>query len=167
MHSLIVGITKSGKSTLARSLALDYLSRDIGVLVLDPNNDNWPCSFKTTDPIKFLAVAKKSKRCALFIDEAGEMVGKGKSATGMIWITSRARHWGHCTYLIAQRAQMVELNVRAQCSTAYVFKQSATDAKLLSDQFADEALLGATALQQYEFLYSRSCVGTQRMKLSL
>ncbi len=167
MHSLVVGPTRCGKSSLVKALAQDSLDRGVGVLVLDPNNDDWPCSFQTTDTEAFIALAKKSRHCLLIVDEAGEAIGRGKGSDGSIWITSRSRHWGHCAILIAQRAQMVELNVRSQCANAYVFRQSTGDARLLSDQFADESLLSAPTLAKYEFLYCRSCEGTQRMKLKL
>jgi DNA helicase HerA-like ATPase len=55
-HSLILGMTESGKTTLAKRLAQHYKSRGIGVIVLDPLNDDWPCDFKTADPDEFLRV---------------------------------------------------------------------------------------------------------------
>jgi len=164
MHSLIVGISDSGKSTAAHMLAADYLRHKVGVLVLDPHQQKWPCTRMFTDPLLFLAAAKASRRCALFIEEAGECIGRGKHAREMQWITTGARKWGHSTYLIAQRAQQIELTIRAQCTRGYIFRQSEDDAKALCGTFADKRLMEATQLQEYEFLYVKTFGDVRRMK---
>ncbi len=169
MHNLVVGISGSGKSTLAFVLADGHAKRGDQVLVLDPNRDNWPTDdrYIFDDPLRFLQVAKQSQRCALFIDEAGEVIGRGKHAREMQWITTRSRHWGHRVYLICQRATQVELNIRSQCTTGYVFRQSPGDSRALADTFADDKLLAASELQTGEFLHVRSCKGTVLRKLDL
>lgn len=168
MHGLIVGVSNTGKSTLAFELARAHQRRSEPVLVLDPNNDpRWPADYKTTDPERFLAVAKRSQRCALFVDEAGKAIGRGAKAQAMAWLTTTARHWGHRTFLIAQRAQQVEPTLRDQCSEAFVFRQSLRDAKLLADQFADETLLQAATLPQGTFIHAISCQGARVRRLAL
>lgn len=42
-HVLFIGMTQSGKTTLAKRLAHEYVSRGISVIILDPLNDpGWP-----------------------------------------------------------------------------------------------------------------------------
>jgi DNA helicase HerA-like ATPase len=169
VHNLIVGIGGSGKSTLARVLASGFRNRQEEVLVLDPNKDEWPTEerYIFDDPLRFLKLAKKSQRCALFIDEAGEVIGRGKHAREMQWITTRSRHWGHRVFLICQRATQIELTIRSQCTTGYIFRQSPGDSRALADTFADDALLEASTLQKGEYLHVVTCQSTIKRKLSL
>src|SRR6516165_7136640 len=76
-HCLIFGMTESGKTTLAKRLAQRYRYHEVKVIVLDSLNDpGWSADFQTTDPDEFLQVFWESRRCAIFIDEAGDAVGK-------------------------------------------------------------------------------------------
>lgn len=174
MHCIILGIGGMGKSTVAFKLAQQHVDRGEGVLILDPNNDpGWPAGANvrklTGDgaPLRFLALAKRSIRCALFIDEAGESIGRGKHAAELKWLTTRCRHWGHRSYIIGQRAQLVEPTVRSQCTTGYVFRQSVMDAKILANDFADDALLRASSLGVGEFLFVQTGRPVRLLKLAL
>lgn len=174
MHNIVLGVGGMGKSTLAFALAQQHVDRGEGVLILDPNNDQgWPTGplvRKLTGdgaPLRFLALAKKSQRCALFVDEAGESIGRGKHAADLKWLTTRCRHWGHRTYIIGQRAQLVEPTVRSQCTTGYIFRQSVMDSKLLAQDFADEGLLRASSLSIGQFLYVRTDHPARLLKLDL
>lgn len=139
-HSLIIGTTESGKTTLAKRLALKYRASGIGALVLDPLRDpSWPCDFITDNSEEFLKIVFASRKCALFIDEAGESVGRFDQAN--FTLATRARHWGHNSHFIAQRAQLVARTVRDQCSNAFVFRVAREDAKILAaDWCADEVM---------------------------
>lgn len=172
LHSAIYGIGGSGKSTLGHTLARQCLANDWGVIVLDPNNDaGWPNEGPTVRKVRTLAalveLAKRSQRCALFIDEGGEAIGRGKQAHDSQWITTRSRHWGHRTYILAQRAVMVELSIRNQCGEAFVFRQSPGDAKLLAEQYADDLLLRAPTLERGTFIHVRSCEPARLRRLAL
>ncbi len=166
-HALIVGITLSGKSYLAHSMARAYLKQGISVLVLDPNQDDgWPVNEGGAaaatcrlyrDPIKFLAVAKASRRCVLFVDEGGETIGQGKLAREVVWLTTRSRHWGHRCIVIAQEATLVYKPIRRQCSEAFIFRQAADNARELQGQFAEPRIMEAVNLPPRVFLHVRSC----------
>jgi hypothetical protein len=172
LHSAIYGIGGSGKSTLAHTLARQCLANDWGVIILDPNDDaGWPAAGLNVRKVRTLAalveLAKRSQRCALFVDEAGEAIGHGKNATANQWITTRSRHWGHRTYIIALYATMVERSIRNQCGEAFVFRQSPDDAKALAQQYADDLLLTASRLEQGTFIHVRSCKRARLRRLAL
>lgn len=123
------------------------------MIKLDPLNDpNFPSDYATDDPHDFLDVAKKSRSCALFIDEAGEYLDRG-GLKEMEWCGTRARHWGHSSHFIAQRATQVNRLVRDQCSVLFVFKVSYKDAKLLAEEFACKELEDACNLKKGEYYY--------------
>ncbi len=174
MHSIILGIGGMGKSTLAGQLAQSHVDRGDGVLILDPNNDPlWPTGPRVRKlsgagaPLRFLKLAKASIRCALFIDEIGESIGRGSQAAELKWLSTRCRHWGHRTYFVGQRAVLVEPTIRCQCTTGYVFRQSVDDAKALAKDFADEGMLAASRLQRGEFLFVRTGEPVRLLRLRL
>lgn len=166
-HVLILGGTDAGKSTAAKKLSANFLRHRVNVLVLDPHGTKWPGvpdEYQFRDPYKFLAVAKRSQRCALFVDEAGECIGRGRQARDMQWLTTGARKWGHKTHVMAQEAQMILPVIRKQCSVGLIFRQSEGNARLLVDDFADERLMGITTLGQFEFLHVTRFGDCRRMK---
>lgn len=151
MHKLILGITGSGKTHLCKTLAKKYKEAGYGVLVLDPMVDpDWTCDFKTKNKDEFLHVVKTNKNCKLFIDESGQEIGRYNQE--MFFLATQARHWGHISHFISQRAQSVNKTVRDQCSELYAFRQSKTDADILAGDFAQEKLKDLCKLKKYEFL---------------
>ena len=107
-HALILGTSKTGKTTLAKQLAQARVASGAECIVLDPFNGQWPTRYVYTDPQKFLATARASTRCLLVIDESGRAIGRGKQARGMEWVTTQARHWGHQAILLAQTPQQID-----------------------------------------------------------
>lgn len=99
----------------------------------------------------FLKLARENKNLTLFIDESGEYCGQ--YAKEMWWLATQARHWGHQSVFIAQRANMVAKNIRDNCSKLFCFRISPSDAKLLSDDFCFQEILDAPALAQGDFIY--------------
>ncbi len=149
-HVLILGMTMSGKTTLGRGLAAEYGHRGIGRLVLDPIGDpRWPADRLTTDPEEFLAWCQQARGCAVFIDEAGEVVGRYQDEQH--WLATRSRHYGHRAHFLAQRAQQIAPLVRDQCTTLFLFRVSLSDAKLLADEWGREELRQAHTLGQGEY----------------
>lgn len=151
-HVSIFGMTESGKTTLAKKLAAEYKARGIQVIVLDPLHDpGWPSDFRTADKNEFMTVVKASRQCAVFIDESGKFVGRYE--TEMEWLGTMARHWGHNSHFISQRAQMVNPTVRGQCGFLALFNVSKTDAKILADEWNRDDLQKANSLQQGEYFW--------------
>jgi hypothetical protein len=150
-HSLIVGTTQSGKTTLAKMLCHRYSENGIRTLVLDPLGDpDWNADFKTRDADEFLSIAKQNQQCALFVDESSEAINKYDREKE--WITTRSRHWGHKAHLIGQRATQINMTARGQCALAWIFWVGYDDAKALSQEFKglNPDMIGN--LKQLEFL---------------
>lgn len=151
-HVAIYGQTESGKSTLAKALAAHYKSRNVGVIVLDPLGDPaWNADFQTDNPEEFLDVVWRSKRCAIFIDEAGENVGRYDLA--MVKTATRGRHWGHNCHYITQRGAMLSQTVRDQCSELFLFTTSVADNKIHANEWNKEELRTANALPQGHYFH--------------
>ena len=70
-HSLILGMTESGKTTIAKELAKRLKSSGHPVIVLDPMHDAWEADFQTDDQNEFLNVFWQAQKCHVFIDESG------------------------------------------------------------------------------------------------
>lgn len=101
---------------------------------------------------EFMAAWKENKNAALFIDESGKMIGVNRR-TPLEDTATMARHWGHVSTFIAQRARQVSPNVRNQTTTMVMFNQTKTDAKLLYDEWGYEEILEAPRLGVGEFFY--------------
>lgn len=166
-HTLILGITSSGKTTLATDeLVPLYKSQGTPVVVLDPDlRQEWgvpnlndikkgeaiTVGVMTDDPEKFLEICKTNQSCALFIDESGQTIGR--YAGQMQWVATNSRKWGHKAHFITQRATQLDPTIRAQCTSIFLFKQSVDDAKILSREFVAPELMGASNLKTGEYLY--------------
>lgn len=151
MHVLILGITETGKTTLAFKIAGDYRKQSTDVIVLDPDmRKDWNASFITDDPDKFLAVCKLNQSAALFIDESGQTIGR--YAGPMQWVATNSRKWGHRAYFISQRATQLDPLMRTQCSNLFLFKQSVKDSKILADEFVCPQLIHACNLKKGEYI---------------
>lgn len=155
-HSKIIGMTESGKTTLAKQLSKEYQQRKIPVIVLDPLGDpGWsdnPDSeyfYQTDNKAVFLSAVRASRSCAVFIDEAGESVGQYDRE--MYWLATRGRHYGHNCHFLAQRAQQIAKTVRDQCGRLYLFNCSLDDAKTLANEWNKPELKEAYTLKQGEF----------------
>lgn len=135
---------------MAKQLAKEFRLNNYKVLVLDPLSDpDWEVDFKTKDKDEFLDMVKRSKSCILFIDESGQEIGRYNDE--MFFLATQARHWGHISFFISQRAQALNKTVRDQCSNLYAFRLSLSDSVILSDQFAQPELKNIVSLPQYHF----------------
>lgn len=164
-HSLIVGMSESGKTTLGKRLSHTLHSAGESVIVLDPMNDpGWSAGFKTADPEQFLHVFWASQSCHAFIDEAGDVVGKYDEL--MRQTATKGRHWGHSCYYITQRGAMLSVTVRAQCRHLFLFTSPIDDCKALSKDFNKPELLQASTLPQFEFFHVSRYGPLQRGKVA-
>jgi hypothetical protein len=130
-HSLIIGTTQSGKSTLAKLMAERWVRAGHEVGVLDPLGDEWPATWATTDSEYFLHLAKRRKRCFLIVDESGVAVGLHNQT--MSWLTTTGRHLGHACYFLAQRGVQLPLTLRENCVGGFFFALGPKDAKLMAE----------------------------------
>ena len=152
-HALILGISESGKTTLALRLAAAYKAQGVGVLVLDPlRNPEWHADFITNDETEFLDTFWRSRSCMCFIDEAGEAVGKYNLA--MQKTVTRGRHWGHAVHVISQRGAQLSVTVRDQCRHLFLFCSSRRDGEMLAAEFNRPELAECAGLKQGEYFHA-------------
>jgi hypothetical protein len=155
-HKLITGTTLSGKTTIARRLAALYTAAGRDVIVLDEMMDpKWidesGAKFLTDDPQEFLATFWASRNCAVFIDEAGEVVGRYDKA--MAQTATRGRHWGHICHYIVQRPALLDKTVVTQCTEAYVFVSEPDDLDLLAKRYLCPAIRDAGGFMQGQYIH--------------
>jgi len=156
-------MTESGKTTLATKLAQRYEAEGFGVLVLDAMRDpRWPGQV-FTDRDEFLDVVTRSRRCMVFVDEAGEAVGQYERQ--MFWLATRGRHAGHSCHFITQRAQQLSPTVRLQASYLGLFNCGASDARLLSDEWNRPELREANTLAKGQYFWTGRFSTLEKRKL--
>ena len=134
MHSLIIGITECGKTTLARRIMKESKRPSI---VLDPLLDPAYCEagaeILTDDADEFMDFAKQNPGYNLVLDEGAESVGRYDREK--LWITTRSRHFGHSAFILSQRAQDINKTIRDQCSRLFLFCCSTYDAKIFGSEW--------------------------------
>lgn len=163
-HVLILGMTLSGKTSLAKRLAANYRQTGIKTMTLDPLGDpDWNTDFRTHDVEAFLHTFWGSRQCAVFVDEAGESVGQFD--TVMIKTATRGRHWGHRCHYISQRGTQLARTVRDQCSSLFLFTTSLEDSKVHANEWNKPELRDAYKLRQGEYFYCTRFSPLQRGKL--
>jgi hypothetical protein len=155
----------SGKTYLAKALARGHMARGVGVIVLDPMGDSWPCHRQHGDMGSFLRSAKAAEGCLLVVDEVGQTVGRHPPPE-VEWLATRARHWGHRVIFIGQDPTQVQPIIREQTSDLWLFRMSPKRCELWAEDFADRQLMEATKLNKYEFLHKRRFEPARKLKLS-
>lgn len=166
-HTGIFGQSLSGKSFLGQARAVEFKKRGIPVLVCDAFEDPaWRADFFTPSIEELVAVAKRSKGCAIFIDESGQNIGLHPSKD-VEWLTTGARHWGHVTHLMGQRSVMVNRSMRDQLNELFLFNVNPDDAKDWAMIFNDEELRNASDLPPRMFIHKRrhEPAALQRLKV--
>jgi len=133
-------------------MAAQYKAKGTKVVVLDPLFDpRWNADFITEDADEFLYIVSHpdSEKCAIFVDESGETIGRYNEE--MTWLATRARHYGHNSHFIVQRTTMLNKTICTQCRYLFLFNCTFTDAKMLSDDFAGFDPRDAVNLKQLEY----------------
>lgn len=147
MHSLILGMSESGKSSLAKKLIKQLRSQGYKTLVLDPNKDpSFNADFQTKDPLEFERVFKSSRSCFCFIDESGYI---GKFSECLKESATRGRHFGHSFFFLAQKATQIEPLVREQCSGLFLFRAGLQSRKILAEEYDSPELLEPLEMLEY------------------
>jgi len=151
-HTLVIGKTGSGKTTLIRQIAKTAQNKGTQLLVLDPTpaNDQWGADYVTDDPHEFLQVVFANTRCLCIVDEAGSMIGRfGKDKNDL---ATRSRHMGHSVIFITQDVKSLDNIVREQVRDVIVFRVGRKRAAELAEDFADDNLKMAGELVSGECL---------------
>jgi len=154
----------SGKTTFAKKKAAALSNSGKSIIVLDPLKDpEWNADFITDNQDEFLDVVWSNRSCAVFVDEAGDEIGKYNNA--MNKLATRGRQWGHKCFFITQRVKQLSTTVRTQCSELVIFKQSRDDTHDLANEFVEEKINEAHTLGKGEFIYVRD--GQPPMRLNV
>lgn len=159
MHVLILGMTRSGKTTLAVQLAQQYRAARKPVAVLTPaglggqTDPRWnPVSnLVTSDRGKFLAVLTSPKTwgAMAMVDEANQTIGWHDVDMERLF-TAGSMH-GLTMHAIAQRAASFNKTIREQCSRLYLFRQGPDDAMEMARQFGHPELKQAPKLGKGQY----------------
>lgn len=152
MHSLIIGMTESGKTTLAKLMCQELHSRKELTGVLDPLLDEgWESDFHTKNSDQFLTYAKlpRPKGGFLFIDEGATSIGRYN--VPMEWLATMSRHWGHSATFITPGFTNLSPSIRNSCGRLYLFACAASVTKIASEEFNHKVLLTAERLRKGEF----------------
>lgn len=150
LHEAIVGMTSSGKSVLGKAKAGAHRARGHGVLVCDPwRSPDWPADWITSSLSALRAKAEASRRCAIFIEEAGDYGRDPEFA----WFFTQARHWGHATHYLTQYHAQVPPIVRSNCERLSLFRVAARSAAVWAEDFAQPEIAAlAATLPRFHFV---------------
>jgi len=141
-HTLITGVTMTGKTTLARMISREYDERGYPVFVYDPmgtataGGDWGEKALIYNDEIRFMEFLSKRKNtneAAVFIDESDLVFSHSQKHNH--WLARRGRHYGYRLHMITQRPTMIAPNCRTQVGTCYMFRLARTDAKFCGNEF--------------------------------
>lgn len=154
-HWLYVGVTQSGKTTLARWHSRALVNARHQVIVYDPvgtatagggwgAGDDGGEGFQFyNDPAKFAKAMESAQDAFVFIDESADV--HSHSQVENQWMLRKGRHQGLYFRLIVQRVKMIPPNVRTQCARLYLFRAAKADAReILADFGHDPEVLPET-----------------------
>lgn len=154
VRGAIIGMSLSGKTTLAKHLSREYWRRaKIRSFVLDPNLDEGPYgehALVFRDEPKFWEVVWKTRGSLIIVDEAAETIARNDDLTPVF---TRLRHLNHKLLVIAHRATNLTPIMREQIDTIYLFRQSEKNCEIFAEIFAEPGLVGAKDLPKYQYLY--------------
>lgn len=150
VHAAIIGPTLFGKSFASKCLARDFEAKGRKCLVLDPFGTKWNVSFQCRNIDNFIAMAKKSRNCSLFVDEAGQLDLRNPEHD---WLLTGARHWGHVTHIIGQSGVYLSPVQRAQISRLFLFRTTEETARFWYSVFCDKDVYKSLSLTKYQFLH--------------
>jgi hypothetical protein len=163
-HTIIIGKSRSGKSTITKLIAAASIKRGVRVAVSDPRRDReWVemGAYLARDTDDLIAWAKANKGKGMLIaDEGGESVGREKRYA---YLTTAARHDGHTSIIIAHYATQVTPVMRENCDRVILFSASAESREILYKKYEDKAIL--TPLPQYHFMIVEEFKATVRGKV--
>jgi hypothetical protein len=142
VHWLYVGVTQSGKTTLARWHARKLLAARHRVIVYDPvgtetSGGDWGDGAELySDPEKFSRAMEKESKAFVFIDESADV--HSHSQVENQWMLRRGRHAGLYFRLVVQRVKMIPPNVRTQCARLFLFRAARADSREILADFGHE-----------------------------
>lgn len=153
---LIIGVSESGKSTLARQLLKEAgAGVSIPYYVFDPIMSQWEGAEKITDDMDdyILSVENDPRPKIAVIDEAGDVLTVGNRHYHKVF--TRWRHDAILPIAIAQRYKMIAPNVRVNATDLYLFETALPDCEALVTDFNCAELINASKFEAGEFFHLR------------
>src|SRR5208283_2642893 len=139
VHSLILGTTEAGKTTLAKMIAKSLKEKGHPIAVLDPfEDDAWPHDFITSNDVEFLEYVKCHRDLFIFVDETAQSIGRYNDP--MQFLATTARHLGHSSFFIGHRFTQIDPVIRSNATRAFVFTTDKDSAMLLATEFVQPEL---------------------------
>lgn len=158
-HAAIIGMTGSGKTHGARSLARGFLAVGRKSLVLHKPRETWEAaaaSWQTSDPSAYVDMYWKARNCVCFMELADAGVDKYDSAFHRFFTEGRHPPQCHYNFFLSQRAATVHPQIRENCESLYLFAVGLAGAKLWAEEFNDPELLKAATLPPHVFFYKKN-----------
>lgn len=167
MHQVIVGITETGKTTLAKILNAGLVRSGACVLVWNPhpNHDfikpdartgNVSATAEFRSKVEFLDAIQKQIRAGtgkpifVTIDEAHMFFKKVNCPNE--WMGLSGRHVGLNLTLITPYYASLNVPVRSMCRRLYIFHSTLTSAERCADEFGVKNLVKACGMPPGHYL---------------
>ena len=166
MHDGTFGPGLSGKTTLAQARSLAYF-RATGrkSIVFDPNVDAWgPHAYVTNSRGTFLDSVWKSRSCEIWAEEAAVTIARDRD---LMELFTRIRHNGHRLHVIGHSGSDLLPGMRQQLTRLFLFRQPRSAAEVWAELFAEEKILAACELAQFDFLDCELYRAPVRRRLAL
>lgn len=141
MHQLIIGVTQSGKTTLARKFSRELCAAKKKVVVFDPmgtetaGGDWGKGAIIFSDREKFLdyVYSDDCVNAHVFVDEAHKIFHHTMDEN--FWMLTEGRHHHIYLYLMTQRPKKVHPDVRTNCEFCYMFRLAQDDAREIGSDY--------------------------------
>lgn len=146
MHHLFIGVTLSGKTTLARMFSRELLAAGKQVAVYDPlgtetAGGDWgegALIFHDTEKFLDFVHSDGAVNYHIFVDEAHHIFGHKHQDN--FWMLTQGRHYGMYFYVITQRPTKVHPDARTNCARCYMFRMAQDDAKEIGADYGHSNL---------------------------
>lgn len=150
MHTLILGRTESGKTTLAKAIVQQTERMGVTAIVLDPLATHWGEQSKLVRSIDdLIKEAVNSQRKLLVVDESTMSLDKFDSSQQ--WLTKTSRHAGHSALIIAHSITDIAPGLRSQCTQVFILGCTRPDAQFLANVYDDDNIMKCTKLETFHF----------------
>lgn len=147
-HTLIVGVTESGKSTYAKLVCEGLKSRGFPTAVLNPYGDpTWKADFQTANADELLEYCRQPFKKAVFLEEADCLAKEPR----FNWFTCAGRHAGCQIWVVAQRLQMLSPALRNNCTESVVFCSETVDTQILANRYREPLLAKVGRFRKGQF----------------
>ena len=169
-HTLIVGSSGTGKSSLAKRLAVARFKtksdrKDFRQVALDPLGSVWPEGVFVVDnwddlQIELNVMHEAGEVGCVYVDEANTHFSHGDKQK--LWLMLRGRHFGFDITVITQYPTLLSPAARGQCERLHVFQIGQQSARMLAEDYACPTLHNASGLKQGEWLAVEWVEGQRR-----